>query len=438
MEMKKNIVSLTIVCLASLLVSSTLTAAESTDLNAIKSALTIESIVCEGNETSDCDFITKKFYQQSGDILDPSKVSDAKLRLGTMDQFHHVDVHLEKGSVRGKVIVVFEVKEANQIQYGISGGKSRSIQHTKQTICESISNCAYSDNRSTDDSNSVGISRTNFNFLGSGRTLTTSASTSYSTYHSSSIYDASELSDSSFPSRNRKANSTSRGLGLGIGYHDEHFLDTPNYELVANVGAFARKSEYSHLTFYPDSSDVEQEQKQNESSYESVSGSFALNKRFARYSRIGVSTGVDIYSSSNSASPEINSVSLYYSFDTFNDTLFATRGDSFSTGIHFSDDSKNIYLNYAKVYSISDDKVMDFSFGGGHNMSKMKNSNSIGTTISLKSNNGTNYLYSGWEVGLSAGLIDYSGDWESSKNLFASYIHQTGSMTYKFSLGYRE
>ncbi|NQZ12483.1 MAG: hypothetical protein HRT35_35465, partial [Algicola sp.] len=77
----------------------------------------IDGITCEGNKNTECDFITKKYYQQIGDVLDAEEIADAKLRLGTMIQFKTVNTRLAKGKERGHVVVVFEVSEANHIQY---------------------------------------------------------------------------------------------------------------------------------------------------------------------------------------------------------------------------------------------------------------------------------------------------------------------------------
>jgi hypothetical protein len=433
MEMKISIMSFTAVCIASSLGSVSLLAAEPRDLN-VTNALIIEQIVCEGNETSDCDFITKKFYQKSGDLLDPSKVSDAKLRLGSMVQFRNVDVQLKKGSERGQVIVVFEVLEANQIQYALSFGKHRSSHDSEQSACTNNAECSYNSLENTSDSNGFNISRTDFNFLGKGEILTSGASINYSTLNFAQMYDNSERIDSSRPSYSNHGDSKSKALSLYLSYHDEHFLGTPDYELSANVSSFFAKSASNIQTIYFDSDAVEQEQV--ESSYKSVNSNFSVSKRFARYSSVGVSSGVELYNSYHASSLELDAVSFYYSFNTLNDTLFATRGDRFNTGISFSDSLKALYLNYGNVYAISDDTVIDFGISGAHNMSNSLNSNSFNTSISLKINQGSNYLYSGWALGLSAGANDNSDQWETNKSLFASYIHQTESMTYSFSLGY--
>ncbi|PAJ74599.1 hypothetical protein CJF42_09775 [Pseudoalteromonas sp. NBT06-2] len=51
--------------------------------------LIIDDIKCTGNSTTDCDFITKKYYQKVGDVLNPDEIEDAKLRLGTLIQSCH-------------------------------------------------------------------------------------------------------------------------------------------------------------------------------------------------------------------------------------------------------------------------------------------------------------------------------------------------------------
>ena len=80
-----------------------------------RSPLVIEALRCEGNVSTSCRFILSYIYLNSGDRLDEAKLQDAKLRLSWLRNFSSVEIHLEKGSARGKVIVVVEVTEASAI-----------------------------------------------------------------------------------------------------------------------------------------------------------------------------------------------------------------------------------------------------------------------------------------------------------------------------------
>ncbi|MFT4925874.1 MAG: hypothetical protein ACI8WB_001969, partial [Phenylobacterium sp.] len=128
----------------------------------------IDDIVCEGNNTTDCDFITKKYYQHVGDVLDPNEIADARLRLGTLFQFKNVSTRLKKGAERGHVVVVFAVSEASNIQYDLGLGYRYGQFESKFNDCnnpdsllELNTNCLV--NNTTATSVPINIAVTDFN-----------------------------------------------------------------------------------------------------------------------------------------------------------------------------------------------------------------------------------------------------------------------------------
>lgn len=88
------------------------------------SPLTIESLRCEGNVSTSCRFILSYIYLKVGDHLDDEEIEDAKLRLSWLRNFKSVDIHLEKGSRRGSVVVVVKVTEAKSLVSAVSVGAS--------------------------------------------------------------------------------------------------------------------------------------------------------------------------------------------------------------------------------------------------------------------------------------------------------------------------
>jgi len=80
-----------------------------------RAPLVIEALRCEGNVATSCRFILSHVYLAPGDRLDEEKLQDAKLRLSWLRNFSFVDIRLEKGSARGRVIVVVEVTESSTI-----------------------------------------------------------------------------------------------------------------------------------------------------------------------------------------------------------------------------------------------------------------------------------------------------------------------------------
>lgn len=79
--------------------------------------LTVEALQCRGNETTSCDFILGQLYLSVGDPVNEEEIENAKLRLSFLRNFSSVSIFLERGSQRGKAIVVVEVNEANPITY---------------------------------------------------------------------------------------------------------------------------------------------------------------------------------------------------------------------------------------------------------------------------------------------------------------------------------
>lgn len=99
----------TIVLFAAL--SSRAWAADATDEN----DLLIEDLRCVGNGETSCDFILSYLYLGRGDELDEIEVRNAQLRLATLRRFDSVAIYLEKGSDRGKAVLVVEVVEADAL-----------------------------------------------------------------------------------------------------------------------------------------------------------------------------------------------------------------------------------------------------------------------------------------------------------------------------------
>lgn len=77
--------------------------------------LVVEDLRCRGNTTTSCAFILGYVYLERGDRLDETEVRNAQLRLATLRVFDSVTLFLEKGSERGKAIVVIEVVESDPL-----------------------------------------------------------------------------------------------------------------------------------------------------------------------------------------------------------------------------------------------------------------------------------------------------------------------------------
>lgn len=77
--------------------------------------MVVEDLLCRGNAATSCDFILGHVYLGRGDDVDEAELQNAQLRLSTLRTFESVSIYLEKGSERGKAVVVIEVVEADPI-----------------------------------------------------------------------------------------------------------------------------------------------------------------------------------------------------------------------------------------------------------------------------------------------------------------------------------
>jgi hypothetical protein len=80
---------------------------------AVAETLIIEDFACRGNAVTSCDYILGYIYLERGDVVDEEELGNSRLRLASLPSFHSVQIHLEKGSARGRVRVVIEVTEAD-------------------------------------------------------------------------------------------------------------------------------------------------------------------------------------------------------------------------------------------------------------------------------------------------------------------------------------
>jgi outer membrane protein assembly factor BamA len=100
--------------------------------------LFVEHIVCRGNATTSCRFIRGYLYVRAGQVLDEDEIRYATLRLSVLQNFKSVDIHLEKGSQKGRVVVVIGVVEASPITAAFSLGAASRFGSLSQTFSADI------------------------------------------------------------------------------------------------------------------------------------------------------------------------------------------------------------------------------------------------------------------------------------------------------------
>jgi outer membrane protein assembly factor BamA len=94
--------------------------------------LVVESLQCRGNATTSCGFILGQLYLSAGDPVNEEEIENAKLRLSFLRNFSSVSIFLERGSERGKAIVVVEVQEANPITWEAALGFAKVLDSRAQ------------------------------------------------------------------------------------------------------------------------------------------------------------------------------------------------------------------------------------------------------------------------------------------------------------------
>ena len=99
-----------------------------------RSSLIVEDIRCKGNALTRCTYIRGFLHLSPGDALSEEEIQDAKLRLSSLPDFVSVAVYLDKGSAKGRAIVIIEVVEADRIDNQISAGTSSRLSSLYQTV----------------------------------------------------------------------------------------------------------------------------------------------------------------------------------------------------------------------------------------------------------------------------------------------------------------
>lgn len=392
--------------------------------------LIIDNIICQGNTSTECSFVTKKYYQQIGDVLDTDEISDAKLRLGTLIQFKSVNIHLEKGTQRGHVVVVFNINEASNIQYDLG-------------LSYAWNEFAYNNSISTTSTSSLPALNgkiTDFNFLGTGKELSFLFSGTRS-------FLTNELN---FENNTSSESYDSNRFSVGLSYYDPHFFNSSYYYLTASVLHSENESSYVQGNDYRGSTNVDA----------------SFGRRFGRHSYFSIDVASRFYTSyelrplledSENKTEMIErhdqhtTYAMTYGWNSEDDVLFPTQGSVFSTSIKDLDrlDDKifNIHASYKENFAITANQII--ALGGkaqffhydtcsGNNLcsGSIENASLFARYNHIQVIDKINGTYSGWHIGLTIGAGKSSPFHSTSKfaSLTAGYTHQTDSMIYRFSL----
>jgi hypothetical protein len=92
--------------------------------------LVIEELQCRGNTATSCAYILSHVYLFATSEVDEEEIRNAKFRLSALPNFSSVRIFLEKGSDRGKTVLVVEVVEANPLYTEALAGLANHGAHT--------------------------------------------------------------------------------------------------------------------------------------------------------------------------------------------------------------------------------------------------------------------------------------------------------------------
>jgi len=400
-----------------------------------KPALIIDDIICQGNENTECDFVTKKYYQQIGQVLDADEIADARLRLGTLIQFKSVNIHLEKGSQRNHVVVVFDVNEASNIQYELGANYGYSESNGFHSTClynvsnDDELNLGVCDSNSSADSVGLSAKITDFNFLGTGKEL----SLLFNNRISQSTGDRSLNTPENLPPIN-EWNSNNQSHSFTVDYYDPYFLGSPYYYLNVNTDFGYSKRDYEHKLLSGDYSLSSYSSfKSDDSKFSLYSLNTSLGRRFARHSYVAlnVQKRLDDFK---------DSVNIVYGWNSEDDILFPTTGSAFTINNNLDLDNNQTSLSYKQHFNLTNNKVLTLSSWAALGLYKSTLTSSnlwlsarYSSHLVLDKLNGS---YSGWyiETGIGGNTFKYSDYDTFSASISAGYTHQTESMIYRLSL----
>ena len=397
--------------------------------------LIIDDIICQGNDNTECDFITKKYYQHIGDVLNADEIADARLRLGTLIQFKYINIHLEKSAQRNHVVVVFDVHEASNIQYELRARYSHSTsEYSKQYCSYNLANnpnyhSGLCDSKHTGNFGGFTSKVTDFNFWGTGKEL--------SLFLSGNINDRETNQTLTSPSDlalSYTSKHTSQVYDLGLSYYDPYLFGSAHYYLNSSLAISYNNSGTNSATLTADSAGDLIRYGTDQSDELSIRPlHVSLGRRFARHSYVALNVQADIDNGEEY-------YSLSYGWNSTDDQLFPTRGSVFTSSINLDKKHHNLSMFYNKHFSLANNKVLSLGgyalFSGYESSLNASNGGISASYTSINVIDKLNGSYSGWHVGvgIGGGQLKYNDQKSFNANINAGYTHQTESMIYRLSL----
>jgi outer membrane protein assembly factor BamA len=285
------------------------------------SPLVVDDVQCRGNALTACEFITGHVYLGAGDRLDEEELQNAKLRLTSLSNFESVDVRLEKGSAKGRVIVIVEVTEANPLETEWLVGVSSRLEAVRQVLAGRA---------------------THHNLFGAGKFGSATAAGAIP-------IDGPET----------------REFSAGLVYADPHLFDSKRYFAVASVGYTNGRGEDLYGSF---------------GEAELLRFGANVGRRLWDFSYVWVGYGyrakLDVRSGrwQKDGTFELDedenrhAVDVIYGWNSEDNLFFPTRGSSFHVGFGWnfgSDDEGNeFHFQYRKTWATDAGSLWTLKIGG--------------------------------------------------------------------------
>jgi outer membrane protein assembly factor BamA len=285
------------------------------------SPLVVEDVQCRGNTLTACNFIVGHIYLGPGDRLDEYELQNAQLRLTSLSNFESVDVRLEKGSAKGRVIVIVEVTEANPLETEWLVGVSSRLEAVRQVLAGRL---------------------THHNLFGAGK------------FASAAVVGSVPIDG---PEQ--------REFGVDLYYADPHLFDSKRYFAVAGVTYYDGRGEDVYGSF---------------GEAELLRVGATVGRRLWDFSYVTIGYGYRAKLEGRSGrwqsdgtfefdeSENRHAVDVIYGWNSEDDLFFPTRGSSFHVGFgwNFGTDGEDneFHFQFRKTWATSAGSLWTFKVGG--------------------------------------------------------------------------
>lgn len=318
LSFKRTAMNVAMACILSLAPVSSYCLAQGAGQN---EPLVIEEIQCRGNQTTSCNFIVSHLYLSTGDVVDEEEIQNAEIRLASLSNFQTVDIHLERGSVRGSALIVIDVEESNPVFTEWAVGTSARLSSVSELVAGRVSHQ---------------------NVFGSGKIL-----------------------DLTVSGRIPVDEPTHRGVVAQIRYADPHLLDSKRYFALASV-------------LYADTRDEDKYGSYGEQDRTRIGVS--VGRRLWDFSYLTIGYGYQASLNARSGhwqndgtfETETHSnrhaIDVIYGWNSEDDFYFPTRGSAFHIGFGWdfgSDDEENaLHAQFRKTWSTAGNGLWSIKVGG--------------------------------------------------------------------------